>query len=110
MCIRDRFTVAPKQIYKGHKGCHEWLIEFKEAPADLTDFTNKLDLALKAVNSDYEAKRHKNLILESPKVHVASNGLFFNWMRTRGKLGGQNKVPRLSGKRIYLDELLSMNS
>ena len=104
------FTVAPKHIYKGYKGCHEWLIEFKEAPVDLNGFTNKLDLALKAVNSDYEAKRYKNLILESPKVHVASNGLFFKWMRTRGKLGGQNKVPRLSNKRVYLDELLSMNS
>ena len=104
------FTAAPKQIYKGHKGCHEWLIEFKEPPTDLNGFINKLDLALKAVNSDYEAKRHKDLILEAPKVHIASKGLFFNWMRTKGKLGGQNKVPRLSNKRIYLDELLSMNS
>ncbi len=103
------FTAAPKQIYLGHKGCHEWLIEFKEPPADLHAFTYKLDLALKAVNSDYEAKRYNDLILEAPKVHIASKGLFFNWMRRRGKLGGQNKVPRLSNKRVYLDELLSMN-
>ena len=104
------FTAAPKQNYNGHKGYHEWLIEFKEPPSDLNAFINKFDLALKAVNSDYEAKRYKDLILEAPKVHIASKGLFFNWMRARGKLGGQNKVPRLYNKRDYLDELLSMNS
>lgn len=104
------FTAAPKQISDANKGCHEWLIEFKERPKDLNSFINTLDIALKSLNSDYEAKRHKNLILKPPIVHIASKGLFFNWMRTRGKLGGQNKVPRLSNKRIYLDELLAMNS
>ena len=97
-------------LYSSNHNFSEWLIEFKEPRIDLDGFTDKLDLALKATNSDYEAKRYKDLILEAPKVHIASKGLFFNWMRARGKLGGQNKVPRLYNKRDYLDELLSMNS
>jgi len=104
------FTAAPQHISDGEKAYHEWLIEFKEAPKDLSYFIYQFDHALKSVNSDYEAKRHKNMILEEPKVHIATKGLFFNWMKKRGKLGGQNKVPRLSDKRIYLEELLEMNS
>jgi len=104
------FTAAPQHISDGKKAYHEWLIEFKEAPKDLSNFIHQFDLALKSVNSDYEAKRYKNMILEEPKVHIATKGLFFNWMKKRGKLGGQNKVPRLSDKRIYLEELLEMNS
>lgn len=104
------YTAAPQHISEGKKACHEWLIEFKEAPKDLDHFICLFDTALKAVNSDYEAKRYKNMILEEPKIHIASKGLFFNWMKKRGKLGGQNKVPRLSDKRMYLEELLAMNS
>ena len=104
------YTAAPQHIAEGKKAYHEWLIEFREAPEDLSSFIYQFDKALKSVNSDYEAKRYKNLILEEPKVHIAIKGLFFNWMRTKGKLGGQNKVPRLSNKRIYLEELLEMNS
>jgi len=104
------YTAAPQHISNGEKAYHEWLIEFKEAPKDLSNFIHQFDHALKSVNSDYEAKRYKNMILEEPKVHIATKGLFFNWMKKRGKLGGQNKVPRLSDKRIYLEELLEMNS
>jgi len=104
------FTAAPQHISDGKKAYHEWLIEFKEVPKDLSSFIHQFDYALKSVNSDYEAKRYKNMILEEPRVHIATKGLFFNWMKKRGKLGGQNKVPRLSDKRIYLEELLEMNS
>lgn len=104
------YTAAPKHISEGEKAYHEWLIEFKSPPVDLKLFVESFDTALKSVNSDYEAKRYKNMILELPKIQIASKGLFFRWMKKRGKLGGQNKVPRLSDGRKYIDELLAMNS
>jgi len=104
------YTAAPMHLTDGQKAYHEWIIEFKEAPKDLNNFIYHFDIALKSVNSDYEAKRYKNLILEEPKVHVAAKGLFFRWMKQKGRLGGQNKVPRLSNSREYLEELLAMNS
>ena len=103
------FTAAPKHIEGESKAYHEWLIEFKKEPQDMEVFTTKLDLALQAINSDYEAKRHKDMILKSPKIHVAKKSLFFNWMKSKGKLGGQNKVPRLSNNRDILEELLKLN-
>ena len=103
------YTAAPKHISGGRKAYHEWLIEFKSPPKDYSHFIACFDDALKSVNSDYEAKRYKNMILEEPKVHLASQGLFFKWMKKRGKLGGQNKVPRLSDDRKYIEELLAMN-
>ena len=104
------YTAAPKHISEGQKAYHEWLIEFKSPPEDLDLFTASFDAALKSVNSDYEAKRYKNMILEAPKIQIATKGLFFKWMKKRGKLGGQNKVPRLSDERKFIDELLQMNS
>lgn len=103
------FTAAPKHITGKQKAFHEWLIEFKKEPKDLAEFTSKFDQALKSLNSDYEAKRHKGLILTNPKIHCAKKGLFFNWMKSKGKLGGQNKVPRLSNNRKILEELLELN-
>jgi hypothetical protein len=103
------FTAAPKHIYENQKAYHEWIIEFKNAPENLESFRDQFDSALKTLNSDYEAKRYKNMILEMPKVHIAKKGLFFNWMKSKGKLGGQNKVPRLSNNRDTLEELLKLN-
>jgi hypothetical protein len=102
------FTAAP--IYMGDeaKGAHEWLIEFEKEPNDLKFFTTALDNALCSINSDYEAKRYKGITLLEPVVRAMEQGTFFNWMRERGKLGGQNKVPRLSNTREYVDALLRM--
>ena len=70
-------------------------------------FTDFLDSALKKLNSDYEAKRHKNLALEAPFVHSVPEGTFYEWLKRRGRLGGQNKVPRLANNREYLEDILS---
>jgi len=91
------------------KGAHQWLIEFDTKPKDINKFTEILDLKLQDLNSDYEAKRHKNATLEMPHVLSVANGTFMQWMRERGKVGGQNKVPRLSNNREYLDGLLRIN-
>ncbi len=90
------------------KGAHQWIIEFEKAPLDLEFFTTALDNSLKTINSDYEAKRHKNLALEKPHIIGVPQGTFYNWMKNRQKVGGQNKIPRLSNDRKYLDELLKM--
>lgn len=100
------FTAAPVYIGEGNKGAHEWVIEFKSDPIDKELFINKLDECLREINSDYDAKRYKDLALERPKVHFAPEGLFEKWMKSKGKLGGQNKVPRLSNNREYMDDIL----
>ncbi len=104
----ENFTAGPIYIEEGKKGGHEWIIEFKKQPEDREKFSLVLDEALKEVNSDYDAKRYKDIALVAPKVHFASEGLFYEWMRKRGKLGGQNKVPRLSNSREYVDEVLEL--
>jgi hypothetical protein len=91
------------------KGSHEWLIEFEKVPDNLELFTNTLDSRLQELNSDYEAKRFKSVTLDRPKVVVAAKGTFLQWMREKGKVGGQHKVPRLSNNREFLDELLKIN-
>ena len=75
---------------------------------DLENFTRILDESLKEVNSDYEAKRYMDMTLGMPIVHVAREGLFYDWLKPKDKLGGQHKVPRLSNKRDYLEELLAL--
>jgi hypothetical protein len=90
------------------KGSHEWVIEFASAPDNLEYFTELLDNALKSINSDYEAKRYNNMTLVMPKVHSVRKGLFYSWLKKKGKLGGQHKVPRLSNKRDFVEELLSL--
>jgi hypothetical protein len=105
----SNFTAAP--VYfdgSKSKGAHEWIIEFNQAPIDIKEFTLKLDEALRTINSDYDAKRYKDLALTLPKVHQASPGLFEKWLKSKGKLGGQNKVPRLSNSREYIDEILQL--
>lgn len=107
--IIKEYTAAPIFMNENQKGSHEWIIEFVKKPKDIYIFSEIFDQELKKVNSDYEAKRYKNMTLNPPKIQLARNNLFFDWMKKRGKLGGQNKVPRLSNTREYIDELLGMN-
>lgn len=107
--IVKEYTAAPKYMDKDGAGAHEWVIEFEKAPKDLAFFVEMLDNALKGVNSDYEAKRYQDKVLRLPIVHCAEQGHFYAWMKSRGKLGGQNKVPRLSNDRTYVDDLISFN-
>lgn len=100
------YTAAPIYIEANEKGGHEWIIEFEQMPDDIGKFVEVLDATLKSINSDYEAKRHKDLALKMPVVHVARKGAFYEWLRSRGKLGGQHKIPRLSNDRKYLEEIL----
>ena len=102
------FTVAPVYFSDKNSGKHQWLIEFEKLPDNLEYFTEVLDNALKALNSDYEAKRHKNMILEMPEVMVVAQNTFYNWLKNCNKLGGQHKVPRLSNNRKIVEEILLM--
>lgn len=104
----DDFTAGPIYLSEGAKGGHEWIIEFSRSPDDLKRFSKLLDEKLREVNSDYDAKRYKDIALIEPLVHSAPKGTFYKWMKVRGKLGGQHKVPRLSNNREFLDELLPM--
>jgi hypothetical protein len=105
----NNFTAAPVYFEGGtSNGAHEWIIEFLKAPASLEDFTRLLDQKLREINSDYDAKRYKDLALKMPIVHQGQQGLFESWLRKKGKLGGQHKVPRLSNSREFLDEILEM--
>ena len=106
--IRD-YTVAPIFMKGKAKGRHEWLIEFKSKPLCLSYFSELLDNALKSLNSDYEAKRYNNTTLEMPKIISARSGLFNYWLKKKGKLGGQHKIPRLSNSRDFIESLLKLN-
>ena len=106
--IVKEYTAGPVFMQENQKGSHQWIIEFEKKPNDLEHFISVLDITIKTLNSDYEAKRHKNLTLERPKIIIAKDGLFYEWMKQRGKIGGQNKIPRLANDRKYLDELLEL--
>jgi len=99
------YTVAPIFMSEKEKGAHQWLIEFKENPKDIALFTNVLDDTLKELNSDYEAKRNNNMTLNPPVIEIAKPKLFYDWLKNNNKLGGQNKIPRLSNERTYIEEL-----
>jgi hypothetical protein len=103
------YTAAPIYMDQKRNGGHQWLFEFSNMPDSLDRFVEILDTSLKAVNSDYEAKRHKNISLAFPVIEIAREGLFYEWLKERGRLGGQNKVPRLANNRDYIDRLLEMN-
>jgi hypothetical protein len=103
------YTAAPIFMAGKEKGAHEWMIEFRKPPKDVGYFTEMLDNALKSLNSDYEAKRYNNITLNMPKVHLAKENLFHQWLKSKNKLGGQHKIPRLSNDRDCLEELLQMN-
>ena len=101
------YTAAPVFLGdKQEKACHEWIIEFTKAPACIERFTNVLDQTLQALNSDYEAKRTANLILQKPVIHCAPQGTFLRWLNNRNHLGGQHKVPRLQNDRRIMEEVL----
>lgn len=100
------YTAAPIYFGDDSAGAHEWLIEFDVPPSDIRLFTISLDNALKKVNSDYEAKRTHNLSLQEPVIRVLPRNSFYNWLKYIGKAGGQNKVPRLSNDRDYIDKML----
>lgn len=104
------FTAAPVFMGENTKGCHEWIIEFVKKPNNIGFFTETLDNALKSLNSDYEAKRYNDLTLKIPEVLCVKQGTFFKWLERKGKLGGQNKVPRLSNSRKYVEELKEINN
>lgn len=104
------YSAAPVFMSGKEKGAHEWIIEFEKKPNDLNRFAEILDKSLQELNSDYEAKRYKNITLNPLKIVVARENLFFDWMKQRGKLGGQNKVPRLANTREFIDPLLEMNA
>ncbi|WP_405211534.1 GH3 auxin-responsive promoter family protein [Dokdonia sp. Asnod2-E02] len=106
--IKD-YTAAPIFMDGKEKGAHEWVIEFKKPPRDMSAFNARLDLALQEVNSDYQAKRFNNTTLNAPKIHAARENLFYDWLRENNKLGGQHKVPRLSNKRDFIEALLNNN-
>lgn len=108
--VIDNFTAAPIYLDQGKKGGHEWIIEFKVRPSDQATFEKLLDETLRAINSDYDSKRAHDLALVAPKIHCVEEGTFYTWMKKRGKLGGQNKVPRLSNNREYIDDILEMIS
>ena len=102
------YTAAPVYFGDHSNGAHEWLIEFENEPGNIDAFAEELDKALKELNSDYEAKRHKDIALRPPIVKSVPKGLFTSWLRKKGKLGGQHKVPRLSNDRKNIDELLML--
>ncbi len=105
--VKD-YTAAPIYFTEQTNGAHEWLIEFDKAPTDLALFTKEMDAALKNINSDYEAKRQKDIALRMPLVHALPEGTFTEWLRSKGKVGGQHKVPRLSNERGIVEEILAL--
>ncbi len=107
--IRD-YTAAPVFMDANAQCRHQWLIEFAKAPASVEVFAEILDKELQQINSDYEAKRYKNKTMQQLEIVVARENLFNDWLKSKGKLGGQHKVPRLSNNRLHIDELLTMNN
>ena len=92
------------------KGRHQWFIEFEKMPPSVDEFASLLDKTLQELNSDYEAKRYKEISLQSLEIVVAHEGAFYEWLKQKGKLGGQHKIPRLGNDRTHIEELLAINS
>jgi len=105
--IRD-YTAAPIYFNGDESGAHEWIIEFEKEPCHFDRFVDILDETLRRINSDYDAKRYKDMALRRPQVRKAPDGTFFTWMKEKGKLGGQHKVPRLANNREYADGILKV--
>ena len=103
------YSVAPQFSLDKQAGKHEWMIEFKKEPVCFNEFKKVLDLELQKLNSDYEAKRYKDITLNPPQINIARKNLFYDWLKQKGKLGGQHKVPRLWNNRDFMEELISMN-
>ncbi|UAY56756.1 GH3 auxin-responsive promoter family protein [Arachidicoccus terrestris] len=107
-CQVTEYTAAPIYFSEASNGAHEWLIEFEKAPEDMDTFTTVLDQRLQQLNSDYEAKRHKGIALSEPVIRVLPPRSFNKWLKSKNKLGGQHKVPRLSNDRKYIDEITAL--
>jgi hypothetical protein len=103
------YTAAPLFILDKAKGLHQWFIEFVHMPPSLGEFASLLDENLKKLNSDYDAKRYKEISLQPLEIIVAREGAFYDWLKQKGKLGGQHKIPRLSNDRRQIEELLTIN-
>jgi hypothetical protein len=108
--IVNDYTAAPVYFSAGSNGAHQWLIEFEKDPANMEIFCMELDKTLREINSDYDAKRYKDIALRPPLIQAVRKGTFSRWLRSKGKLGGQHKVPRLSNDRIYLEEILEFTT
>lgn len=102
------YTVAPLYFSSGNNGAHQWFIEFLQEPANLAEFAFELDSALQNINSDYEAKRYRNIALRQPLIQVLPHGTFGRWLAENKKIGGQHKVPRLSNNREVAEEILKL--
>ncbi len=109
-CSIKDYTAAPVFMTGENSGAHEWLVEFYTAPEKPDLFWEAFDAELRRLNSDYDAKRYQNMTLSPPILHIGRENVFYTWLQQRGKLGGQNKVPRLSNTREYLDPLLEENN
>jgi hypothetical protein len=107
--VKD-YTACPIYFKGEEAGGHEWIIEFETQPSDFEKFIDVMDQTLREINSDYDAKRFKDMALRRPKVHNAPPNTFYNWLKSCGKLGGQHKVPRLANDRKYVDDILKMLS
>jgi response regulator of citrate/malate metabolism len=107
-CEVKDYTVAPIFMKGKEKGAHEWMIEFKKHPENISLFQKTLDENLQSINSDYEAKRYNNMTLNQLSINVARENLFYDWLKEQDKLGGQHKIPRLSNQRDYLEQLKDM--
>lgn len=105
--IKD-YTACPIYFSGEEAGGHEWIIEFEQQPTDFERFVDVMDDTLREVNSDYDAKRFKDMALKRPTVHNAPKDTFYKWLKEKGKLGGQHKVPRLANNRDYVDEILKL--
>ena len=103
------YTVAPIFMDQQNKGGHEWLIEFERNPSDIKTFALLLDQNLKRINSDYEAKRYRDIALALPVIQLGRSNVFYDWLKQKGRLGGQHKIPRLSNERIFIEEILKFN-
>ena len=108
--IVSEYTAAPVYMDDKARCRHQRLIEFSKEPADIEAFADILDKHLQAINSDYEAKRYHDITLQRLEIVKARPNLFNDWLKAKGKLGGQHKVPRLSNNRKNIDELLEMNT
>ena len=104
--VIEEYMGGPVYAENDRKAYHEWVFEFNKAPDNILQFTEMFDRALQKANSDYAAKRYQNMILQMPIIHIAPSGTFYKWMKNRGKLGGQHKVPRLANNREHLDSVL----
>ena len=103
------YTVAPSFISKKNSGYHQWLIEFEKKPLNISKFCEDLDSNLQELNSDYKSKRFKDITMKSLEIIIAKEKLFFDWLKLKNKLGGQNKIPRLSNDRVIIEELIKLN-